>query len=159
MFWYVFNSLSENTAVKRITYSLRIVIDVLAVFWGFQIGDSLSQIKITKQEFNCLHFNDGNLKVEEFRFWWSNPLYCDVFVKKGPFLRLYATYTSDFKDTMDTFDSCCVKYSKFKKLVDEFESDKVVCKQLRISHYLHKPVQRLPQYRMLLERYLDHLHR
>ena len=27
--------------------------------------------------------NDGNLKVEEFRFWWSNPLYCDVFVKKG----------------------------------------------------------------------------
>ena len=27
--------------------------------------------------------NDGNLKVEEFRFWCSNPHYCDVFVKKG----------------------------------------------------------------------------
>ena len=26
--------------------------------------------------------NDGNLKVEEFRFWWSNPHYCDE-LKKG----------------------------------------------------------------------------
>ena len=47
----------------------------------------------------------------------------------------------------------CIKNPHFK----EFEKQPK-CGQLKLQHFLLKPVQRLPQYRMLLEDYLRHLH-
>ena len=54
------------------------------------------------------------------------------------------------------FEECCKKYPKFGKFVKEFETFPQ-CRSLKLSHYLLKPVQRLPQYKMLLEDYLKHL--
>ena len=54
------------------------------------------------------------------------------------------------------FDECCYKYPQFGKLVTKFEK-LPKCRNLRIKHFLLKPVQRLPQYKLLLEDYLKHL--
>ena len=80
----------------------------------------------------------------------------DVIAKKGPFLKLYNNYIREFSSLCDHFEDCLSRLPKFKKLVAEFES-KDRCKNLRIQHYMLKPVQRLPQYRLLLEDYLKHL--
>ena len=80
----------------------------------------------------------------------------DVIVKKGPFLKLYTTYIREFSTVNYHFDECCQKYPKFGKLVKEFEkSDR--CRSLKLKHFMLKPVQRLPQYKLLLEDYLKHL--
>ena len=80
----------------------------------------------------------------------------DVIVKKGPFLKLYTSYIREFSSVNYHFDDCCHKYAKFGKLVKEFEKlDR--CRNLKLKHFMLKPVQRLPQYRLLLEDYLKHL--
>ena len=54
------------------------------------------------------------------------------------------------------FESCCDKFPKFRKLVKEFEKFPQ-CRNLKLTHYLLKPIQRLPQYKLLLEDYLKYL--
>ena len=54
------------------------------------------------------------------------------------------------------FDECCQRYPKFGKLVKEFEK-LPRCQHLKLKHFMLKPVQRLPQYRLLLDDYLKHL--
>jgi len=54
------------------------------------------------------------------------------------------------------FDECCNRYPKFSKLVKEFEKQPR-CQNLKLKHFMLKPVQRLPQYKLLLEDYLKHL--
>ena len=80
----------------------------------------------------------------------------DIIVNKGPYLKLYTAYVKNFADMSSHFDECCKKYQKFGKLVKEFEKFPQ-CRNLKLSHYMLKPVQRLPQYKMLLEDYLKHL--
>ena len=48
------------------------------------------------------------------------------------------------------------RYPKFVKLVKEFEK-LPRCQNLKLKHFMLKPVQRLPQYKLLLEDYLKHL--
>ena len=88
---------------------------------------------------------------------WNNcPKIADVIVKKGPFLKLYTTYIREFSSVNYHFDECCQNYPKFGKLVQEFEkTDR--CRNLKLKHFMLKPVQRLPQYKLLLEDYLRHL--
>lgn len=81
----------------------------------------------------------------------------DVIVKKGPFLKLYTTYIREFSNVNYHFDECCNKYPKFAKLVQDFEK-RERCRHLKLKHFMLKPVQRLPQYKLLLEDYLKHLH-
>ena len=80
----------------------------------------------------------------------------DVIVKKGPFLKLYTTYIREFSAVNYHFDECCAKYPKFAKLVKDFEK-RECCRSLKLQHFMLKPVQRLPQYKLLLEDYLRHL--
>ncbi|TRY70606.1 hypothetical protein TCAL_02329 [Tigriopus californicus] len=88
--------------------------------------------------------------------WDTQKKIADVIVKKGPFLKLYTTYIREFSTVNYHFDECCQKYPKFGKLVKEFEA-RERCRNLKIKHFMLKPVQRLPQYRLLLEDYLKHL--
>jgi FYVE/RhoGEF/PH domain-containing protein 5/6 len=80
----------------------------------------------------------------------------DIIVSKGPYLKLYTAYAKNFSAMSSHFEECCKKYPTFGKLVKEFEKFPQ-CRNLKLSHYLLKPVQRLPQYKMLLEDYLKHL--
>jgi len=80
----------------------------------------------------------------------------DVIVRKGPFLKLYTSYIQNFESQCLYLDECCQKYPKFGKVVKEFEGSPR-CQKLSLKHYMLKPVQRIPQYRLLLEDYLCHL--
>ncbi|XP_040566284.1 uncharacterized protein [Lepeophtheirus salmonis] len=93
---------------------------------------------------------------ERIQNWETFPKIADVIVKKGPFLKLYTTYIREFSDVNMHFDECLMKYQKFAKVVKEFESLER-CRNLKIKHFMLKPVQRLPQYKLLLEDYLKHL--
>ena len=88
--------------------------------------------------------------------WSKRRKISDVIVNKGPYLKLYTAYVKNFADMSSHFDECCKKYQKFGKLVKEFEKFPQ-CRNLKLSHFMLKPVQRLPQYKMLLEDYLKHL--
>ena len=88
--------------------------------------------------------------------WNSIKKIADVIVKKGPFLKLYTSYIQNFESQCIYLDECCQKYQKFGKVVKEFEGSPR-CQKLSLKHYMLKPVQRIPQYRLLLEDYLCHL--
>lgn len=88
--------------------------------------------------------------------WNEIPKIADVIVKKGPFLKLYSTYIQNFEAQTNFLDECYQKYPRFAKAVKDFEaSDR--CKKLALKHYMLKPIQRIPQYRLLLEDYLSYL--
>lgn len=80
----------------------------------------------------------------------------DVIVRKGPFLKLYTSYIQNFESQCVYLEECCQKYPRFAKVVKQFEASPR-CQKLSLKHYMLKPVQRIPQYRLLLEDYLHHL--
>ncbi|XP_014246193.1 FYVE, RhoGEF and PH domain-containing protein 6-like isoform X1 [Cimex lectularius] len=116
----------------------------------------LSKIITTLPQLQSLNENlltDIELRIKN----WSHlPKIADVIVKKGPFLKLYSTYIKNFESTCTFLDECCVKYPKFAKALNEFENSEI-CKKLTLKHYMLKPVQRVPQYRLLLEKYLEQI--
>ncbi|CAG7734775.1 unnamed protein product, partial [Allacma fusca] len=77
-------------------------------------------------------------------------------VKKGAFLKHYTNYIKDFEKISRFFDTCRQKNSNFAHAVREFE-DRKICHNLGIKPYMLKPVQRMPQYSLLLEDYLKNL--
>lgn len=105
-----------------------------------------------------LHLNEDLLTDLKVRIdeWHERPRIADVIVRKGPFLKLYTTYMKDFESQCNYIDECCQKYPKFSKVLREFETSPT-CKNLTLRHYMLKPVQRIPHYRLLLEDYLNHL--
>ncbi|XP_063608585.1 FYVE, RhoGEF and PH domain-containing protein 6-like [Penaeus indicus] len=80
----------------------------------------------------------------------------DVLVRKGPFLKLYSAYIKEFQQQCDYLDECCAKYPLFARALKDFEASER-CAKLSLKHYMLKPVQRIPQYRLLLEDYLKKL--
>lgn len=102
-----------------------------------------------------LSLNEDLLQDMEKRMehWNEHPKIADVIVKKGPFLKLYSTYIQNFEHQCNLLDEYCQKYPRFQKCVKDFEASEI-CKKLTIKHYMLKPIQRIPQYRLLLENYL-----
>ena len=93
---------------------------------------------------------------ERINNWDNHKKIADVIIKKGPYLKLYTVYIRDFSAMNFHFDEVCQRYPKFGKLVKEFEK-LPRCQNLKLKHFMLKPVQRLPQYKLLLEDYLKHL--
>lgn len=98
--------------------------------------------------------------LEELRIarqeWPDTQKIAHVLVKMGPFLKHYSTYIRDYENIRRQFIDHMKKYQQFADRVLEFEaSDR--CQKLTIQHHLLKPIQRLPQYRLLLQQYLHHL--
>lgn len=103
-------------------------------------------------------FNECLLTDLESRIrnWGTTPRIADIFLTKGHFLKLYSQYILDFERITAAFDDACNKNPIFLQVVREFEtSDR--CRNLAIKHYMLKPVQRIPQYKMLLTDYLKQL--
>ena len=89
--------------------------------------------------------------------WPEKRMISDVVVKIGPFLNVYSFYMRDFENMNLAFDEATKRYTHFTAALREFESDTKKCKKLTIKHYLLKPIQRIPQYRLLLTDYLKHM--
>ncbi|XP_045165344.2 protein piccolo-like isoform X2 [Mercenaria mercenaria] len=114
-----------------------------------RILDYLPQLQI---------FNEGLLKdlEERLKTWEERKGIADIFVKKGPFLKLFSSYIRDFETITSTLDEALKKYPVFQASVKEFELSPR-CASLALKHYMLKPIQRIPQYRLLLQDYMKHL--
>lgn len=107
-----------------------------------------------------LHLNEDLLNdlVVRIDQWNEGKGLAEVIVRKGPFLKLYTTYMRDFENQCNYMDECCIKYPKFANALKEYENSPI-CKKLTLKHYMLKPIQRIPHYRLLLEDYLKHLNK
>uniref|UniRef100_A0A8C0EKI8 FYVE, RhoGEF and PH domain containing 6 n=1 Tax=Bubo bubo TaxID=30461 RepID=A0A8C0EKI8_BUBBB len=93
---------------------------------------------------------------ERLSHWIEHQRIADIFVKKGPYLKMYSTYIKEFDKNVALLDEHCKKNAGFASVVKDFEMSPR-CASLALKHYLLKPVQRIPQYRLLLTDYLKNL--
>ncbi|XP_036373741.1 FYVE, RhoGEF and PH domain-containing protein 6 [Megalops cyprinoides] len=93
---------------------------------------------------------------ERVAHWNDHQRLADIFVKKGPYLKMYSTYIREFDRNVALLDEQCRKNSGFAGVVRQFEMSPR-CASLALKHYLLKPVQRIPQYQLLLTDYLKNL--
>ncbi|XP_024138406.1 FYVE, RhoGEF and PH domain-containing protein 6 [Oryzias melastigma] len=88
--------------------------------------------------------------------WDDNSQIADIFLKKGPYLKMYSTYIREFDKNVALLEEQSRKNPAFGTVVREFEKSPR-CANLALKHYLLKPVQRIPQYQLLLTDYLKNL--
>lgn len=88
--------------------------------------------------------------------WEGNERVADVLVKMGPFLKLYSSYIKDFEAATAALEDAKRKFPNFLKVVTKFEQSPR-CRQLTLQQYMLKPIQRIPQYKLLLRDYVNHL--
>uniref|UniRef100_A0A4W6G1N9 FYVE, RhoGEF and PH domain containing 6 n=1 Tax=Lates calcarifer TaxID=8187 RepID=A0A4W6G1N9_LATCA len=93
---------------------------------------------------------------ERVAHWSDHQRLSDIFVQKGPYLKMYSTYIRQFDNNVALLDEQCRKNPAFATVVREFETSPR-CASLALKHYLLKPVQRIPQYQLLLTDYLKNL--
>ncbi|XP_054480405.1 FYVE, RhoGEF and PH domain-containing protein 6 [Anoplopoma fimbria] len=93
---------------------------------------------------------------ERVAHWSDHQRLSDIFVQKGPYLKMYSTYIRQFDNNVALLDEQCRKNTAFAAVVREFETSPR-CASLALKHYLLKPVQRIPQYQLLLTDYLKNL--
>ncbi|XP_048739942.2 FYVE, RhoGEF and PH domain-containing protein 6-like isoform X3 [Ostrea edulis] len=88
--------------------------------------------------------------------WEEFPQVADIFIKKGPFLKLYTSYIKDFSEANEILDEACKRHPSFLTAIKQFERSPR-CANLALKHYMLKPIQRIPQYKLLLQDYRKHL--
>ncbi|XP_052410362.1 FYVE, RhoGEF and PH domain-containing protein 6 isoform X1 [Carassius gibelio] len=93
---------------------------------------------------------------ERVAHWSDHQRLADIFVQKGPYLKMYSTYIREFDRNVALLDEQCRKNPPFASVVRQFEMSPR-CANLALKHYLLKPVQRIPQYQLLLTDYLKNL--
>ncbi|XP_035013624.1 FYVE, RhoGEF and PH domain-containing protein 6 [Hippoglossus stenolepis] len=88
--------------------------------------------------------------------WDESAQLADIFLKKGPYLKMYSTYIREFDKNVALLEEHTKRNPAFGAVVREFEATPR-CAGLALKHYLLKPIQRIPQYQMLLTDYLKNL--
>ena len=90
---------------------------------------------------------------------WCEPDNCKiahVLLKKGAYLKLFADYTKDYYPNQPLFQQLLKNFPEFENAVLEFQKLDC-CNNIPITGFLIKPVQRLPQYEMLMKNYLKEI--
>nr|KAF6373645.1 FYVE, RhoGEF and PH domain containing 6 [Pipistrellus kuhlii] len=157
---------------KEIMSSEKVFVDVLKLLHidfrdavahaSRQLGKPVIEDRILNQILYYLpqlyELNRDLLKELEERVsnWTEQQRIADIFVKKGPYLKMYSMYIKEFDKNIALLDEQCKKNPGFAAVVKEFEMSPR-CANLALKHYLLKPVQRIPQYRLLLTDYLKNL--
>uniref|UniRef100_A0A672H5W6 FYVE, RhoGEF and PH domain-containing protein 6-like n=1 Tax=Salarias fasciatus TaxID=181472 RepID=A0A672H5W6_SALFA len=88
--------------------------------------------------------------------WDEHARLADVFLKKGPYLKMYSTYIREYDKNVALLEEQTKRSPAFGAVVRTFEASPR-CASLALKHYLLKPVQRIPQYQLLLTDYLKNL--
>ncbi|KAM9230203.1 FYVE, RhoGEF and PH domain-containing protein 6 [Dugong dugon] len=157
---------------KEIMSSEKVFVDVLKLLHidfrdavahaSRQLGKPVIEDRILNQILYYLpqlyELNRDLLKELEERMlnWTEQQRIADIFVKKGPYLKMYSTYIKEFDKNIALLDEQYKKNPGFAAVVRDFEMSPR-CANLALKHYLLKPVQRIPQYRLLLTDYLKNL--
>ncbi|XP_076369678.1 FYVE, RhoGEF and PH domain-containing protein 6-like isoform X3 [Tachypleus tridentatus] len=125
---------------------------------GMSLIPEVSLNEILKYFPQLQNLNEKLLRELEERIehWPENGRICDIFVTLGPFLKLFTSYFRDLDYTTTLIDVCRIKYPVFDYVVKEFEMSPC-CQNLSLYNYMLKPVQRISQYCLLLQEYLNHL--
>ncbi|XP_013773396.1 FYVE, RhoGEF and PH domain-containing protein 6-like [Limulus polyphemus] len=118
--------------------------------------ETLNQIFRHLPELQRLNENFLQELQTRLKEWSENRRIADLIIQHGPFLKLYSAYICDFRNMSTVLEESKRKYPMFQELVREFEALSL-CKSLSLEHYMLKPIQRIPQYRLFLERYMKYL--
>lgn len=93
---------------------------------------------------------------ERMENWELHKRIGDLVREYGHFLKMYTTYIKGYDNAMAVYHDCINTNLKFSQLVKDFEKSKKA-KNLKLTSYLLKPIQRIPSYRLLLKDYLKYL--
>ena len=93
---------------------------------------------------------------DRLKNWDKDPRLGDIMIRIAPFLKLYSDYVANFDAANSVLNDCLTREKKFAAIVVDFEKDPV-CENLKISHFMLEPVQRLTRYKLLFEDYLKRL--
>ena len=93
---------------------------------------------------------------DRLKSWDEDPRLGDIMIRIAPFLKLYSDYVANFDAANSILNDCLSREKRFAALVQEFEKDPD-CENLKISHFMLEPVQRLTRYKLLFEDYLKRL--
>ncbi|KAI6649543.1 FYVE, RhoGEF and PH domain-containing protein 6-like [Oopsacas minuta] len=121
----------------------------------------LSELAV-KQIFSNVHqIHQLNMTLldqlrDRLKDWDEEQRLGDIMIRIAPFLKLYSDYVANFDAANSVLNDCLSKEKRFAALVQEFEKDPV-CENLKISHFMLEPVQRLTRYKLLFEDYLKRL--
>ncbi|NWR32865.1 FGD6 protein, partial [Tachuris rubrigastra] len=168
----VYHIAKEIMSSEKAVHSWQGGVSVLFVLWqdfrdavahaSRQLGKPVIEDRILNQILYYLpqlyELNRDLLRELEERLshWLEHQRIADIFVKKGPYLKMYSTYIKEFDKNVALLDEQCKKNAGFASVVKDFEMSPR-CASLALKHYLLKPVQRIPQYRLLLTDYLKNL--
>lgn len=125
--------------------------------WPQQINDCINNL--LKHLPQLQELNENLLgELEPAREQWPRThKISHILVKIGPFLKHYSSYIKEFGYNQTELNECMRKWPEFSDKVHEFELNEPGCNKLCIQHHLLRPIQRIPQYRLLLQQYLHHL--
>jgi len=131
-------------------------------FRNFMIGSSQHVPQVRINNFNNLPeiYNLSRDLSQEFeyriKFWDEHRKISDIFLHYRSHFNIYLPYLQNFSIMNKHFDECCSNNSQFRNVCINFEK-LPKCRNLKVKHFLLKPVQRFPQYKLLLKDYLKHL--
>ena len=90
------------------------------------------------------------------KVWDQHRKISDIFLHYRSHFNVYLPYLKNFSSMNKHFDERCSSDSQYRTACLSFEK-LPQCRNLKIKHFLLKPVQRFPQYKLLLKDYLKHL--
>ncbi|XP_064483624.1 FYVE, RhoGEF and PH domain-containing protein 6-like isoform X2 [Ornithodoros turicata] len=152
---------SENIfvdALRLLNVDFRNAVRKASIRKGYPIipEDLLEQILKHLPQLQALNERLLSDLCDRVEHWENKACIADILVKIGPFLKLYSSYIMDFEPMTVALEEARRKYPDFAFVVREFQQSPR-CKQLTLEQYMLKPIQRIPQYRLLLRDYVDHL--
>ncbi|XP_016108863.1 FYVE, RhoGEF and PH domain-containing protein 6-like [Sinocyclocheilus grahami] len=88
---------------------------------------------------------------ERVAHWSDHQRLADIFVQKGPYLKMYSTYIREFDRNVALLDEQCRKNPPFANVVRQFEVG--VCVRVHLVH----EKQRIPQFQLIFMSLSDYL--
>lgn len=125
--------------------------------WPTQINECIANL--LKHLPHLQELNDyllGELESAREK-WLQTQKISHILVKIGPFLKHYSSYIKEFEHNQSQLNYCMRKWPQFAEKIHDFEFNEPMANRLCIQHHLLRPIQRIPQYRLLLEQYLHYL--
>lgn len=88
--------------------------------------------------------------------WSQNPKLADIFIEKGPFLKMYISYIQEYENMQSALEEARLDYPKFDTFIKNFEVS-ALCSTFQLCQHLITPIQRITRYEILLRAYKKQL--
>lgn len=96
----------------------------------------------------------SELETRVLTDWDDTPTIADIMISICPFFKEYSIFVREFEHLNHMLDEASEMFPNFREALLRFQSLER-CKKLSIKNYLLKPIQRLPQYPLLLRGYFE----